>query len=141
VQSGEPIWLLIPVELSTRSQQFSNGCWVQLYSGDNFEGRAMTVVGPANIADVRSPYGTGLNNWESAVVGPNATVTTYDDQDFRARTATLRAGQRYAELDDSKLGLFEDIESMRVTCSNTTGQSGTSGATGASGGTGAPSGR
>lgn len=126
VQAGEPIWLLIPVELSSRSQQFANGCWVQLYSGDNFQGRAMTVVGPANLAEVRSPYGTGLNNWESAVVGPNATVTTYDDENFRARDATLRAGQRYAELDDSKLGLFEDIESMRVTCSSPSAQPGAS---------------
>jgi hypothetical protein len=135
--SVEPIWLLIPVEFSARTDQMSNGCWVQLYSGDNFEGRVMTVVGPSNLAEVRSPYGTGLNNWESAVVGPNATVTTYDDENFRARDATLRPGQRYPKLDDTKLGLFEDIESMRVTCSRPAGQatsaSGASGSANASG--------
>ncbi|MCU0760079.1 MAG: hypothetical protein MUF07_12900 [Steroidobacteraceae bacterium] len=116
VEAAAPFWLLVPVELSARSEQVADGCWVRLYSGDDFQGRVMTVVGPANLAEVRSPYGTGLNNWESAVVGPNATVTTYDDENFRARSATLRPGQRYAELDDSKLGLFEDIESMRVSC-------------------------
>lgn len=137
--TGAPMWLLVPAELSTRSEQVANGCWVRLYSGDDFEGRAMTVVGPADLAELRSPYGTGLDNWESAVVGPNATVTTYDDQDFRARSATLRAGQRYTNLNDSKLGLFEDIESMRVTCASNSATAGQAGSADSGAGAGARS--
>lgn len=135
----DTLWILMPVALQSRSDQASNGCWVRLYSGDNFEGRYVTIMGPSDVPSLRSPYGTGMNNWESAVVGPNATVTTYDDQNFRARDAVLRAGQRYAELDDSKLGLFEDIESMRVRCANSgdaSRSSGSSGAANTSGSTG-----
>jgi hypothetical protein len=117
--------MVIPVELQSRSDQMSQGCWVQLFSGDNYEGRYLTVVGPVNIPEVASPYGTGMNNWDSAIVGPRATVTTYDGENYRSRSATLRAGQRYPELDDTQLGLFEDIESMRVDCEQSTSGSGT----------------
>jgi hypothetical protein len=123
-QGTDVMWVLIPVELQSRSTQLSQGCWVQLYSGDNFEGRYMTIIGPADLPAVASPYGTGIDNWESAIVGSAATVTTYDDQNFRARSSTLRAGQRYPELDDSKLGLFEDIESLRVVCAPQGAQTG-----------------
>ena len=110
------VWYILPVTLKAQSDQMSKGCWVQLYSGDGFEGRYVSVVGTAYIHEMGSPYGTGMNNWESAVVGPNATVTTYDGENFQSRNAVLRAGQRYADLDDSKLGLFDDIESMKVDC-------------------------
>ena len=110
------VWYVFPLTLQAQSDQLSRGCWVQLYSGDDFEGRYVSVVGPAQIREMASPYGTGMNNWESAIVGPNATVTTYDGENFQSRNATLRAGQRYPDLDDSKLGLFDDIESMKVEC-------------------------
>ncbi len=114
----DAVWLLVPVAVSTRTEQQSNECWVRLYSGDDFEGRYITITGPAELPELRSPYGTGLNNWESAIVGRNATVTTYDGSNFQERSATLRGGQRYADLGDRKLGLFEDIESIRVSCSS-----------------------
>lgn len=119
--TDDVVWFVVPVALENQSSQASNGCWVKLYSGDNFEGRHVMIVGPTGIRELRSPYGTGLNNWESAVVGPNATVTTFDDEGFRARNATLRGGQRYPDMSDSKLGLFEDIESIKVACSNVAG--------------------
>lgn len=112
----DAVWLLVPVAVSTQTEKQSKDCWVRLYSGQNFDGRYVTITGPAEVAELRSPYGTGLNNWESAVVGRNATVLTYDDDDFEDRSATLRGGERYPDLGDSKLGLFQDIESLRVTC-------------------------
>jgi hypothetical protein len=134
-QAGDVAWLVMPVNLQTQSDSMSRGCWVRLYSGENFEGRYVTIVGPSEVRELRSPYGTGLTKWDSAIVGPNATVTTFDGDNFDDRNATLRAGQRYPELDDSKLGLFQDIESVRVTCS-AQGQSGQTGMTGQSGMTG-----
>ena len=119
------VWYMFPVALETQSNNVSKGCWVRLYSGDEFEGRSIYIVGPTNISEMRSPYGTGMNNWESAEVGPNATVTTYDDENFGSRNATLNAGQRYPDLDDSKLGLFDDIESLKVNCRTSTGTGGT----------------
>jgi hypothetical protein len=122
-QADTVVWFVVPVAMQAQGDAMSKGCWVRLYSGDNFEGRYVSVVGPASIPEMVSPYGTGMNNWESAVVGPNATVTTYDDDNYRSRNATLRANQRYADLDDSKLGLFDDIESMKVSCSGSPAQS------------------
>lgn len=127
----DAVWLFVPVAVSTQTEKQSQDCWVRLYSGEGFDGRYVTITGPAEIPELRSPYGTGLNNWESAVVGRNATVTTYDDDGFEDRSATLRGGQRYADLGDSKLGLFQDIESLRVTC-NATGQQGQSAKSGSS---------
>jgi hypothetical protein len=115
------VWYILPVAYEVQGNQMSKGCWVRLYSGDEFEGRSINIVGPANLREMQSPYGTGMNNWESAEVGPNATVTTYDDENFGSRNATLKAGQRYPDLDDSKLGLFDDIESMKVTCRDSAG--------------------
>lgn len=117
----EAVWLWVPVAVSARTEQQSNDCWVRLYSGENFDGRYITITGPAELPELHSPYGTGLNNWESAIVGRNATVTTYDGDNFAERSATLRGGQRYADLGDQKLGLFEDIESIRVNCNSTGG--------------------
>lgn len=110
------VWYVMPVTLQAQSDQISNGCWVQLYAEDNFQGRYVSVVGPAYIHEMGSPDGVGMSDWESAVVGPNATVTTYDAENFQSRNATLRDGQRYPDLDDSKLGLFDEIESMKVQC-------------------------
>ena len=41
---------------------------------------------------------------------------TYDSDNFETRNATLRPDQRYPQLDNSQLGLFEDIESVKVNC-------------------------
>lgn len=132
----ESFWVLTPIAIDEQDMRAANGrsagCWVKLYSQDDFKGRYITVMGPSDVPDLRSPYGTGLDNWESAVVGSKATVTTYDDQNFRARDAVLRAGQRYARLDDTKLGLFEDIESLRVRCAGQRDQHGSGGTTPAS---------
>jgi hypothetical protein len=125
--AGDVSWLIMPSNLQAQSDNMTKGCWVRLYAGENFEGRYVTIVGPSEVRELRSPYGTGLTKWDSAIVGPNATVTTYDGANFDDRNATLRPGQRYPELDDSKLGLFQDIESVRITCSGSgqTGQTGT----------------
>ena len=119
------VWYAVPASAQNQGSHLASGCWVKFYSGDDFEGRSVSIVGPANVKEMRSPYGTGMNNWESAEVGPNATVTTYDDENFGSRNATLNAGQRYPDLDDSKLGLFDDIESLKVNCRTSTGTGGT----------------
>ncbi|VTU35140.1 hypothetical protein RA8CHR_05142 [Variovorax sp. RA8] len=55
-------------------------------------------------------------NWSSAAVGPNATATTFDYEHFQNRTAVLRPGRQVPDLDDRKLGQFEDIHSARIAC-------------------------
>ena len=95
----------------------SNGCWVKLYSDEDFRGRSVSIIGPAEVRQMPK----GQDDWESAEVGPNATVTTFDARDFGSRSSTLSANQRYADLEDSKLGLSDDFESMKITCRNASG--------------------
>mgnify|MGYP003580149550 FL=1 len=49
-------------------------------------------------------------------MGPKATVRTFDNENFRDRTAMLRPGQNIADLGDQKLGWFEEVQSARVSC-------------------------
>jgi hypothetical protein len=122
----DAVWQLVPADASRQAERQSNDCWVRLYSSGDFGGRYITITGPAEIPQLRSPYGTGLNSWESAVVGSNATVMTYDDDNFEKRSATLRGGEKYRDLGDSSLGLFRDIESLRVTCDSSGSGAGSS---------------
>ncbi|WP_169517090.1 beta/gamma crystallin domain-containing protein [Azohydromonas australica] len=98
------------------SDGLGNGCWVRFYDGKNFRGQMLTLVGPVDLPrmDVAKP---AWREWDSAIVGPKAKVATYDKENYRDRTATLSAGQRIPSLDDAQLGWFEDIESVRVSCS------------------------
>lgn len=97
-------------------RRMGKGCWVQFYDEKGFGGRSLTLVGPAEMPKMNIPGGLWVN-WSSAVVGPNATVTTFDYEQFRNRSAVLRPGQRISDLKDRNLGLFEDIHSLRVRCS------------------------
>ena len=98
------------------SEGLGNGCWVRFYDGENFRGQMLTLVGPVELPrmDVAKP---AWREWDSAVVGPKARVVTYDKEDYGDRTATLTAGQRIPSLRDAHLGWFEDIHSVRVSCS------------------------
>lgn len=48
-------------------------------------------------------------------VGPKATLTAYDNEEFTHPVATFKPSQRTADLDD-KLGFFENIRSVRMQC-------------------------
>jgi hypothetical protein len=92
-----------------------NGCWVQFYNDKAYGGRSLTLVGPVKMPKMNIPGGLWVT-WSSAVVGPNATVTTYDYEQFKNRTAVLRPRQRIPNLRDRKLGNFENIHSLEITC-------------------------
>ena len=113
-QGQAPVVVLMPVAIYPRGEQIANGCWVRLYEGNNFEGRQLTVIGPADLPNVEE--NVAVFGFDSAMVGPKASVTAYDGENYEDRTAKLEAGKKYPDLGDTKLGLFEDIESMRVSC-------------------------
>jgi hypothetical protein len=62
------------------------------------------------------PAGSVWRDWESAIVGPKARVATFDNENFKERTARLAPGQRIADLRDKKLGWFDEVHSARVAC-------------------------
>jgi hypothetical protein len=95
--------------------RLGKGCWVQFYDEKAYGGRSLTLVGPVQMEKMNIPGGLWVN-WSSAVVGPAATVATFDYEHFKNRTAVLRPGQSIPDLHDGKLGLFEDIHSLRIGC-------------------------
>jgi hypothetical protein len=107
-----PVLMLVPVQVYTQASK--EGCWVRLYEGKNFQGDFLTVLGPAELP--RLERNISIVGFDSASVGPKARVVAYDEENFQDRSATMNPGQQIADLNDQKLGMFEDIESMRVTC-------------------------
>lgn len=95
--------------------KLANGCWVRFYDDKSYRGRSLTLAGPVEMPKIHVPGGLWVK-WSSAIVGSGATVTTYDFEQFKNATAVLRPGQRIPDLRDRKLGLFEDIHSLRIAC-------------------------
>ena len=106
--------VLLPTQQAS-SPHLAQGCWVRFFDQKGFRGDTLTLAGPADMADMDLP-GHVWRDWSSAVVGPHASVTTYDNENFRDRTATLHAGQSVADLHDNKLGWMEDVKSAKVSC-------------------------
>lgn len=96
-------------------KKLGNGCWVRFFDDSAYRGRSLTLVGPVEMPKMNIPGGLWIN-WRSATVGPSATVTTFDYEQFQNRSAVLHPGQRIPDLTDRKLGLFEDIHSVRIAC-------------------------
>lgn len=112
-QDKGPVVVLMPVAIYPRGEELANGCWVRMYEGENFDGTMLTVMGPADLPDVEEEV--PIIGIESAIVGPKATVTAYDGENYEDQSATLQSGQEYADL-EGQLELFEDVESMTVSC-------------------------
>lgn len=109
-----PSVIIVPHD-HRHDEQMANGCWVRFYNDKSYRGRSLTLAGPVEMAKIHVPGGLWVK-WSSAIVGPAATVTTYDFEQFKNATAVLRPGQRVPDLRDRKLGLFEDIHSLRMAC-------------------------
>lgn len=126
------VLLLVPVaQQSTMQGSTNNGCWARLYDKDDFRGDQLTLVGPVDMPNMTGPFGL---KWDimSVEVGPRATVTGYDNKNFSDRSAIIQPGQRVAKLED-RLSLFEDVKSVRISCSSSGSGASTSGGSSASG--------
>lgn len=112
---GNPSVLVLVPSAMASDTRFANGCWVRFFDDKQFRGDALTLAGPVDMPKMEVP-GALWRDWDSAVVGPRARVTTYDNENFRDRTAELAANQSYPDLRDRKLGWFEEVKSARVAC-------------------------
>lgn len=94
-----------------------NKCWAEIYMNAEFDknGSRLLLVGPHELTTLK-----GLNdqNWdndiESIIVGPEAYMELYADQEFGGRTLILRANQNLGNLSDAQMK--NDIESLRLSC-------------------------
>lgn len=92
-------------------------CWAEIYMNAEFDknGPRLLLVGPHELTTLK-----GLNdqNWdndiESIIVGPEAYMVLYADQEFGGRTLILAANQNLGNLSDAQMK--NDIESLRLSC-------------------------
>lgn len=112
--SNASVLVLVPSRVASDTR-FADGCWVRFFDDKQFRGDTLTLAGPVDMPKMEVPGGL-WRDWDSAVVGPRARVTTYDNENFRDRTSELAASQSYPDLRDRKLGWFEEVKSARITC-------------------------
>ncbi|HYE35791.1 beta/gamma crystallin domain-containing protein [Methylocaldum sp.] len=116
--SALPTVLIVPGTFS--AERVTDGCWVQFYTGDDFTGTQLNIIGPVDMRSMEGPFGARWTGLESAKVGPRARVTVFAGKDFERRSLVLEPGQHIPDLEKSRgrsrLGLFKDIKSLRVIC-------------------------
>jgi hypothetical protein len=91
----------------------ASGCWVRMYEAENFSGSTVTLVGPAELSEMRGPFGM---QWEDRVgsfeVGPSATVSVFSDDGFDGTETRYSSRRRVADAAD-------EFESLRIACART----------------------
>lgn len=107
--------VLVPIAIAT-TETFGDGCWVRLYDSQNFTGNELSLVGPMDMPNMRTAFGRDWSGeFDSVAVGPKATVTVYDNENYGQRVAKFQPNQRIRDLDE-KMGFFEDIRSVKIAC-------------------------
>jgi hypothetical protein len=114
INAKVPVLVMVPVEL--KMEDHAKGCWAKVYDKQENQGDSMTLLGPLNLAQMRASLGFSWENMiESVETGPKAQLTIYDNENFRDRAKIIEPGKKVADLDE-KLGFFENIRSMKVSC-------------------------
>lgn len=114
-QEAEAVVLLVPVDVTTQNQA-NKGCWARIYDRENYTGDMLTLVGPVQLADMSGPYGLDWDDRVNSIqVGPQATVTVFDDPLWQERVAQFKPNQKQADLSE-RLGFFDEFGSVSVTC-------------------------
>lgn len=111
-----PVIMLVPMQFR-EDPNLAKGCWVRLYSDENFKGNdELTVVGPMQLKSLKLPSDV---NWkrkaESLVVGPKARVTIYESELFKKKEASFQPGQQVPNLRKG-FGFLNSMESIKVEC-------------------------
>lgn len=119
--AGQPpveavVLMLVPFAAAANENAMKSGCWAKIYSGKNYTGDTLTLTGPVSIADMDGPFGL---NWDDKVdsveLGPNATLTVYDNEAYRDQVAQFKPGQRVPDV-SKPLGYFDEFASVRMSC-------------------------
>ena len=112
--TAPPLVVLFPPVLVIDAK-FAGGCWARLYSDQSFKGDTLTLGAAGDYSRFKTSYANVIRKWDSIEVGPKATLTAYDNEEFTQPVATFKPSQRIADLDD-KLGLLENIRAVRMQC-------------------------
>jgi uncharacterized protein YjbI with pentapeptide repeats len=94
-----------------------DGCWAKLFLNERFQGKALTLVGAVEVANLAKHWGFPWEPlYESVQVGPGATLIVFDEPQFQERTMVFASGQRVPDL-DRVMGVFRTIRSVKLRCS------------------------
>ena len=116
-QNAAALVVLMPVAIAS-TDNLGNGCWARLYDGQNFSGATLSLVGPIEMPNMRTPFGTDWSGeFDSVAVGPKARVTVYDNENYSQRVANFDPGERIANL-GGQMGLFEQVRSLKIACND-----------------------
>ena len=111
----DPTILLVPIRVEDPA--LASGCWAQFYTGRDFKGDMLTLVGPAEVQSMDKGTARQLRrDIDSVSVGPRATLQVYEHAMFRDRTVNFPANSREGGL-TRKLGFGGRIEAMKLNCS------------------------
>jgi len=111
----EPSVAIVPSAF-IKNAMLTTGCWARLFRGENFTGEGITVAGPVDLPKSELPPAFQWGgSFDSLEVGPKATLTAFDNEDYTDRSAVFEPGLRVPDLDE-KLGQLEKIRSLRITC-------------------------
>jgi hypothetical protein len=94
-------------------------CWIEVFDDTKYDADDphVKVEGPKEFASLKNLNGRDWNNdIQSVIVGSGATVLAYKDKDFKGTEIAFAPGQRIPDL--SKLDMSNDIESMKISCTN-----------------------
>lgn len=112
-----PIVLVVPTSMAT-DPTLANGCWARLYDSTDFRGTLFPIAGGVSIPNNRAGYITGFEmgrNFDSLMLGAHASLTVWDEANYRNRSTTFGPGQAIPNL-DSRMGNMEEIRSLKLTC-------------------------
>jgi hypothetical protein len=103
--------------LATRMQQ--NPCSVQIWEDENYEDDNDLIVGPVDSKDMKNLPGANKDDWgdeiDSLKVGSKATVTVWQNEDYKNNSATYGPGTEKTNLRGNP-NFGDDIDSMKITC-------------------------
>ena len=109
----------VSLEAATDSQMMAKTCWVDVFDDTKYDADDphVRVQGPIELSSLKDLQGRDWNNEiQSVIVGPDASVRAYKDKAFKGTEIAFAPGQRVPDL--SKLDMSDQIESMKVACSN-----------------------
>ena len=101
----------------TEMKMVDKNCWIEIFEDDNYDADDphVKIQGPKEFATMKNLEGKDwANDIESVIVGSNASVSAYEDKEFKGTEITFAPNQRVPNL--GKLDMANDIESMKITC-------------------------
>jgi len=115
------VFMLVPIEIANSESAKKEGCWAKVYDKENFMGDQLLVMGPNAIADM-DQVGLFGQSWEDRVesveLGPKATLTVYDNENYKDMVKQFEPGQRIADV-SKRTGFFDEFSSIKLECKKT----------------------